>query len=364
MKSRRTLAQLDFVAPDIFDSDGGIGRIARAMTLALAHWADRHNVRLVVHALMDQGGRRKIAYLPVPHTYRSYDGARPRLVRELMTNAWRDLSRPHLVIFAHPNLAVSGLLLPPWVKIAVVAHGIDVWARLRFERMLALRRADVIWPVSHDTARHLTQTQGVPASQIKVLHNALDPCWPLPMRPRRGERNLLAVSRLHPEHTYKGIDLTIEALSGLAPGERPHFVVAGDGPDRPRLEALATKYGIEVTFTGRVSDARLAELYADALAFVLPSTGEGFGLVYLEAMAFALPCIAADAGGATEVVEHEVTGLLVPPRDVPALTAALRRVLTSEGRTMGLAGRARVEREFLFSSYEARVHSALQALTA
>lgn len=355
-------ADVDFVVPDLFDTSGGIARIARAMSLALSRWADAHGATLTVHALMDQGGRHKLAYLPAPHRYVAYDGRRRALARALVAATWRAPRRQHAVVFAHPNLAVTALAFPPWVKSAVVAHGIDVWSPLRLERRLALRRVDELWPVSADTARHLESNQGVARHKIRVLANALDPQWPLPTDPRRGSQHVLAVSRLHPEHTYKGIDVTLEALARLPAERRPSFVVAGEGPDRPRLEAIAARLGLAVRFTGRVSDEVLAGLYRDASAFVLPSTGEGFGLVYLEAMAFALPCIAANAGGAPEVVSDGVTGIVVPPADVAAVARALEVVQGERGTTMGIAGRAILEERFLYGSYEARVHVALDAL--
>ena len=351
---------IDLVVPDLFDSDGGIARIGRALSLACAHWAEARDATLTVHALMDEGGRRKLAYLPEPHDYRVYDGVRPRLARTLLERAWRRPRARRVAVFAHPNLAVVGLLLPPAVKTAVLAHGIDVWTPLRGERRLASRRADALWAVSHDTARHLVTTQGARAERVRVIPNALDPLWPLPETPTRGDRYLLTVSRLHPEHRYKGIDLTIEALARMP--VRPPLVVAGHGPDRPWLAALAAARGVVVTFVGRVDDDALAALYRDALAFVLPSAGEGFGLVYLEAMAFALPCIAAAAGGAPEVVLHERTGVVITPGDTEGLARAIARVISDEGRVLGLAGRARAEAEFLFPTYQARVHAALDAL--
>lgn len=360
MSPSGTGTALDLVVPDLFDSDGGIARIGRALSLACAHWAEARGATLTVHALMDEGGRRRLAYLPEPHDYRVYDGLRPRLARTLLERAWRRPRARRIAVFAHPNLAVLDLLLPPAVKTAVLAHGIDVWTPLRAERRLALRHADALWAVSHDTARHLVTTQGAAAERVRVIPNALDPLWPLPETPTRGDRHLLAVSRLHPEHRYKGIDLTIEALARMP--ARPRLVVAGHGPDRPWLEALPAARGIDVSFVGRVDDAALATLYRDAIAFVLPSAGEGFGLVYLEAMASALPCIAAAAGGAPEVVLHDRTGVVVAPGDVEGLARAIARVSSDEGRVMGLAGRARLEAEFLFATYEARVHAALDAL--
>jgi phosphatidylinositol alpha-1,6-mannosyltransferase len=128
---------------------------------------------------------------------------------------------------------------------------------------------------------------------------------------------------------------------------RPRLVIAGDGDDRPRLEALAASLGLarQVLFTGFVSEATLAELYARAAVFVMPSRGEGFGLVYLEAMRAALPCVAACASAAAEIIADGETGLLVDPLAPDAIAAALGRLLASPelARAMGEAGRRRLE---------------------
>jgi len=139
-------------------------------------------------------------------------------------------------------------------------------------------------------------------------------------------------------------------------------VIAGDGPDRPRLEAIALRLGGNVTFLGRVDDMTLNAAFAGARAFVLPSAGEGFGLVYLEAMAHALPCVAAKAGGAPEVVLDGETGVVVPPRHIGALSEAIERVWGEAGEAMGQRGRERLERSFMFERYEHDVHQALSDL--
>lgn len=350
---------IDFVVPDLFGSSGGIARIARAMTLALSRWAELRDATLTVHALMDQPGRLQERYLPLPHIYHAYEGQRARLAQRVLGRTWRGNMRA--VVFAHPHLSVMSLGYPPFVKTAVVAHGVDVWAPLRLERRIALRRADALWPVSEDTARRLREVQGIDGRAIRVLPNGLDPFWPDDTT-STADGYLLAVGRLQPESPTKGIDLVIEALARLP--DRPPLVIAGDGPDRARLEALAARLGVEARFAGPIGDAALFELYRGARAFVLPSSREGFGLVYLEAMSFGLPCVAANAGGAPEVVRDGETGVIVPPGDVDAVAAAIRRVLGPEGAVMGAAGRARVEREFLYPAYEARVHAAIDLLVS
>lgn len=343
----RAVAPIAVVLPDLFDAGGGIARISRALVKAICEWAFANGAEVEVHVLRDSGARRDVRYLPEPARYRGYAGDRTRLAAAVIGAAWRG----RRVVFGHVNLAALALAFPPTCDVVVVAHGIEVWSRLRLERRLALRRARV-WAVSRFTADLMIAAQGLRAERVQVIPNALDPLWPLPASPRPGGKHLLAVARLDPSDAYKGIDLTLAALARLA--DPPPLVVVGDGADRARLEALAQT---PVTFTGAVDDATLQRLYADASAFVLPSTGEGFGLVYLEAMAHALPVIGARAGGTPEVVAEGVTGVLIAPGDRDALAHAI----TTIDPAMGQAGRARAERDFLYPRYAADIARALTA---
>lgn len=357
----RKPVSVDFVVPDLFESVGGIARIARSMVLALGSWADGQNVPLRVSVLVDRSGQRDKRYLAARHELKVYGGDRLAMSRDLVLRAWSQPGR-RAFVFAHPHLGTLAAAFPFGTRSAVVAHGMDVWTPMKLERRLALRRASRYWPVSRDTARHLRETQGLDGKKVRPLLNALDPFWPLPELVPSGRGHLLTVARLHPKHQYKGVDVTIEALAKIPRERRLPFVVAGDGPDRVRLEALALTRDVDVRFLGEVAEAELIEHFAGAAAFVMPSTGEGFGLVYLEAMAFGLPCVAARAGGAPEVVIDGRTGVVIEPRNVEALMSAIERVTGPEGLVLGAAGRRRVESEFLFASYERRVHAAMDEL--
>src|SRR4029077_214501 len=118
------------------------------------------------------------------------------------------------------------------------------------------------------------------------------------------------------------------------------LVVVGDGDDRPRLEALAASTGVgaAVRFAGRLSDRDLAACYARCAFFVLPSTDEGFGLVFLEAMRAGKACIGG-VGAAAEVIEHGVTGFVVNPGEREEVLEAMLR-LFQEPETRERMGRA------------------------
>jgi len=119
-------------------------------------------------------------------------------------------------------------------------------------------------------------------------------------------------------------------------------VVVGHGDDLPRLRTLAIDCGVGdcVHFLGRLSSEELAACYANSDVFAMPSTGEGFGLVFLEAMAFAKPVVGAACGGTTDIVEHGINGLLVPPGDIQKLTEALDSLLRNDAFRASLGRRS------------------------
>jgi glycosyltransferase involved in cell wall biosynthesis len=124
--------------------------------------------------------------------------------------------------------------------------------------------------------------------------------------------------------------------------------------------------GDRTFFTGFLSEATLAELYRRSAAFVMPSRGEGFGLVYLEAMKAAKPVLAARGSAAEEIVVNEKTGLLVDPEDREALREALDRLVShpGEARRMGEAGRERWRSEFGAERFRERITPLLESLLA
>jgi phosphatidylinositol alpha-1,6-mannosyltransferase len=163
----------------------------------------------------------------------------------------------------------------------------------------------------------------------------------------------LTVARLVP---HKGVDVALDLVAELVRGGLDlGYLVAGEGPERTTLEHRALALGIadRVRWLGRVPDEALPGYYAAADLYLGLSReagpqAEGFGLALLEAQASALPVIAGRSGGTAAAVADGVTGLLVPPADLPALIQVTRSLSQDEGRAraMGLAGRARAEREF------------------
>lgn len=184
-----------------------------------------------------------------------------------------------------------------------------------------------------------------------------------------GDRILLSVGRLEEN---KGFHVLAEALArvgaatGTATRNRWRWVVLGDGPYRRRLERAVRQAGLvdRVTLRGAVSETELHAWYEAATLFVLPTLYEGSSLVTLEAMAHRRAVIATTAGGLPDKVRPGVSGWLVPPGDVGALTRAVGEALGAPGRlsAMGAAGRALVEREFSWTSATDRLLELYQAV--
>ena len=272
-----------------------------------------------------------------------------------------------LAYFNHPNLAPLGLViraLNPAARYIVSTHGTEVWEPLPRLRALGLRCADRVTATAEFNAAKVVVLQRVGRERIAIVPCALDPEFAPPKgaaspRPHPGEPPIvLTVSRLmSAEHgEYKGIDTVIEALPEVLaafPGVR--YVVVGDGDDRPRLEQLAHRCGVDqhVTFAGSVDAAALRAFYAACEIFVMPSRTEGFGIVFLEAMALGIPVVGGNHGGTPEVWADGTAGFLVDHGDAHALAGRLKLLLgdCDLRARMGAAGRALVASKFSFDRF-------------
>jgi glycosyltransferase involved in cell wall biosynthesis len=222
-----------------------------------------------------------------------------------------------------------------------------------------LRRAARVLATSPNFAAHSPALRRV-ASCVAIVPLGVDVSRFSPGS-RAGGRPpvLLFVGRLR---HYKGLDVLLHALARLEAGLR--LVIAGDGPRRAPLQALAAELGLgsRVDFIGDVPDADLPALYQSAGIFVLPSTSraESFGTVLVEAMASGLPCVTTEIGSGTSfVVQDAQTGCVVPPRDPATLAGALARLAADPGlrARMGAAGRRRAVENFSLEGMLAAVQA-------
>lgn len=234
------------------------------------------------------------------------------------------------VICGHLHLLPLAWLAARWhgVPLLLILHGLE--ARTPSRHALADRlaaRVDGFIAVSAFTKKRFEAWSGAPADRGRVVPNAiaLDDYSPGPPPTYLQDRYhlhdrtvLLTLSRLPVQAQGKGHDEVLEAIPDLI-GEVPDvaYLVCGDGPDRPRLEAKARTLGLadRVIFTGYIDEAEKQDHYRLADVFVMPGRTEGFGIVYLEAMACGIPVVASSADASQEAVRGGALGQVVDPDD-------------------------------------------------
>jgi phosphatidylinositol alpha-1,6-mannosyltransferase len=218
------------------------------------------------------------------------------------------------------------------------AHGLEAWNELSWLHRRSLETAALITSVSRYTRRRLLEWIDIEASRVKVLPNTVDPRFkpgpkPLSLVERYNvydKKILMTVSRLAANNRYKGHDQIIRALPRVL-GDHANTVyfVVGDGDDRPRLMALAKEAGVsdKVVFTGRVTPEDLPGYFRLADILVMPSTGEGFGIVFLEALASGVDVIGGNLDGSVDPLCDGVLGKVVDPEDEQELARAIIALL-------------------------------------
>jgi phosphatidylinositol alpha-1,6-mannosyltransferase len=364
--------QLVGLFPDVLGI-GGIQEVSRQTISALLDISQQANWSFAVLGLNDPLGAHEFSAGSHKINLRGFGRSKLRFVLAALQNARK---KPRVVLAAHPNLGPAAAWmkrLAPEIKIIVMAHGVDVWQPLPPPRRAALLAADVVLAPSTSTVQKLTEIQGVPPEKICRIPWPLDPevlqiaDAPEPLAPPQAfppSPVILTVGRWAASEKYKGTDVLIRALAQLRaafPGS--NLVAVGAGDDLPRLKQIAAELGVasSVHFLAGLSKTELAACYAHADIFALPSTGEGFGLVFLEAMAFAKPIVAAAAGGSTDLVEDAVNGILIAPCDQTALTKALERLLRDDSlrKALGRSGAEIVRRKYQFNLFQSQLATIL-----
>jgi glycosyltransferase involved in cell wall biosynthesis len=328
-------------APGFSAFQGGIGSFSRAFVTALHELG--HDLRLFGKS--DAAGTWQD--FPLWGTGRSARLQTPHFAAGLLAACGRQ--RPDHIISAHLNFGPVAYLAKRLfgVPYTLSAYGIDVHEDLSTSRRNALRNADTVIAASTWCRQRLLDIVKVDPSRVCVLPQTVDAVrFRSGSKPqhlvdryglRPGERVVLTVARLDANEGYKGYDRVVQALPRVRAVCGPiRYVVAGDGDDRARLEAIARAAGVAdaLVLAGFVPDHELADHYRLADVFAMPSTGEGFGIVFLEAMACGTPVLAGDADGSVDAVDQGRLGRLVDPHDVNAIADGLIALLRGDGPSL------------------------------
>ena len=274
-------------------------------------------------------------------------------------------------------------LLP--VPYFVSVHGTEIrddkisWRRrlkgyLKGWRILALRKAKGIFPVSHFSAR-LVMSLGIEQSGIEVMLNGVDTERFKPNASHHNEnkqKKLLTVARLD---LNKGHDYVLKALSMLKEqGLTPNYTIVGQGHEEMRLRQMVQDLGLEgqVVFTGFIPGNKLPAIYTFSDIYVMASREipgrldlvEGFGISFLEASASGLPVVAGNSGGVSDAVHHGKTGLLVNPDNPEDIASAIKGLLIDEdlAKCLGNEGRRWAETQMSWEHVAERMVNAMQRM--
>ncbi len=252
------------------------------------------------------------------------------------------LQRPTLVIATHINYGIACYCLkkltgtPYWV----VIHGLEGWNIENPLLQRVLQSTDKTIAVSEYTRKRLLKEQPLSPQQVAILPNTFDPTQFRPQpKPAYLQRRygltpdqpvILTVTRLGTSATYKGYEQVLQALVKLRQQiPNLHYLLGGKGDDLPRIHSLVQRLDLTdcVTLTGFIPDEELCDHYNLCDVFALPSRGEGFGIVYLEALACGKPVLAGCGDGAVDPLGQGELGCLVNPNDVAEIAAKLQEIL-------------------------------------
>lgn len=329
--------------PDIYRAKGGIGAFCFSLLEALHNWNPAAIRRVVLKndAPMhrsDGNGDKNARY--------HFAGRWPAALR---TGAFSTkllglgiAERPDLIIVGHIHFTAAANLLhkitgiPYWT----MAYGVEAWGIERPDLRAALQKSDRIFAISEYTRGRLLAEQPLDPDKVSLLPCTFDherfTIGPKPahlmvrhnLRPEQPV--ILTVSRLVASEQYKGYDRVLRAMPRIReaiPDVR--YVIVGKGDDRPRIEHLIQELGVRdcVTLAGFIPDEELCDYYNLCDVFAMPSKREGFGIVYLEAMACGKPTLAGNKDGAVDALQQGRLGVLIDPDDTDEIVSSLTGIL-------------------------------------
>jgi phosphatidylinositol alpha-1,6-mannosyltransferase len=333
---------------DAFGGRGGIAQYNRDFFVALANSGLVSSISILPRRAPDPFALPPGISQAAPHLGR---------VAYIQSALRSTLNRPVDMVFCgHLYMAPLALLIARRhrAKLIVQMHGIEAWPRPGRLQQGAVDAADLILCVSRYTRARVIEWAAIAPERVQVLPNtvgeaftpgggsALCEAWGL-----QDKLVLLTVGRMDAREGYKGHDRVIAALPQLlAAGHDIVYVVVGEGDDRARLQDFAAKRGLaeRVRFVGAIGEDVLVDAYRMADLFVMPSSGEGFGIAFLEAMACGTPALGLAAGGAVDAFADGEFGTTVSePQFAPTL-ARLLAAPKPDAHALSAAVRARFGR--------------------
>lgn len=324
--------------PDAFGGYGGIAKFNRDLLTSLTLYRNCSEVVAIPRLIPNpcESLPEKLTY--VTEGIDSKGKYISAVIKSIAMNPKFDL-----IICGHINLLPVAFLCKAILRkpLILVVHGIDAWQPTRSKLSnLLVRNIDAFISVSKLTGRRFVQWTNLKNKKEFILPNCVEAgrFGPAPksqaLLNRYGlhdKKVLMTLGRLVSKERAKGFDEVIEVLPDILT-EVPNiaYLIAGNGPDRKRLAEKAERLGIsdKVVFAGMITEDEKADHYRLADAYVMPSKGEGFGIVLLEAMACGIPTVGSRKDGSREALRDGMLGILVDPDSREEIKAGISEALS------------------------------------
>lgn len=325
-----------------FSTTGGIQKMTRTLGHALNEVSTRNNWHFNMYSAYDADEDLMTKYLPIEN-FKGFKKNRAKFVMKSV----RQGIKSDLVILTHINLALVGLIiktLNPKCRVWLIAHGIEVWRPVSYFQNSFLKLCDKVICVSKFTKQQIVTIHQIDPKKCTILNNAIDPFMDLPSEYTKPQhlldkynlttdnRIIYTLTRLANSEQYKGHDQVISIIGRLKtkyPGIK--YVLSGqyDIHEEVRIKNLIASAGVEddVILTGFIDEKAIPDFFLLADLFVLPSKKEGFGIVFIEAMACGLPVICGNSDGSVDAIRNGELGQSVDVDNLIELEAAICNLL-------------------------------------
>lgn len=352
---------------DAFGGRGGIAKFNRDFLTALCEISEVERIIAYPRIVNEE-----IDSLPDKLVYRAGGiNSKFKYIYTLIKDSFKDGKSDYLIC-AHINLlpfAYFLKLLGFCKKIILTVHGIEVWKKQSFFAGYFVQRTDLLISVSSFTLLKMSKWMNVEKVKHFILPNSID-LNQFSVREKnndliekhdlKNKKIILTLGRLAGKERGKGFDQVLELMPMLLKADSTiRYIIAGDGIDRKRLEAKALSLGVtkEVVFTGYLEENMKADFYRLADLFVMVGEGEGFGIVYLEALACGTPAIGSILDGSQEALLGGELGRLVNPYDLEELMKNILEVLERKEKV-----NLELLECFSFSNFKNRVSEIFNAI--
>ncbi len=367
-KKRNEILFLNLYA---FSLTGGVEKVSRKFIYAIGqllgtqHWMS--------YSMHDEKKDTDISYI-APNRYKTFGGAKLSFVASSFLKGIKS----NVLVLSHVNLLPIAKLIKlfrPKQKIIMFAHGIEVWDTLPKWKTKFLQDKVQIWAVSNYTRDKMIAQHQISPQQIKVLNNSLSPFIQLPHHFEKPQHLLkkyqigenvpviFTLNRLSASEKYKGYDKVITALGKLKQQNQAFiYLLAGkaDDAEHIRLTKLIEDNNLvnEVKMIGYLSEEELTPHFLLSDLFIMPSKGEGFGIVFIEAAAHGCKVIGGNIDGSTDALLNGQLGQLINPNEETEILQAIQNALADKAHQPHQQQQMTIE-HFGFDSYLKKVKELL-----